>query len=308
MRWFVVFLLIANMALYFWVQQQSSPPSGSDSIVPPDIGRLRLLGETVEPVSPALVPEEVGPVSVDEPPAVSIEPDAQPRPPIQAAVDMPPLPEVASPGASAIVPEPQAAGDTQAEAAATEDAVAAVVSNSDQVQSVSTRQTADAPPDSDTDEPPVVTEPLLSCARVGPFEPADADALAANLPAQLTLLADTTEETVEVDAYYVLIPALADRAAGLAKLAELEAAGVSDTWLFRAGPYRNAISLGLFRRQSSAERHAEAVAKKGFETRVQERGTTRERRWLVLRQPGNDAIAGAIPLPDGVSVNPQPCP
>ncbi len=51
MRWFVLFLLLANVALFFWLQQQSSvPPSASPS---PDIGTLRLRTE-LHPAAPAV--------------------------------------------------------------------------------------------------------------------------------------------------------------------------------------------------------------------------------------------------------------
>lgn len=51
MRWFVLFLLLANVALFFWLQQQSRmPPSASPS---PDIGTLRLRTEQ-DPAVPAV--------------------------------------------------------------------------------------------------------------------------------------------------------------------------------------------------------------------------------------------------------------
>ena len=152
-------------------------------------------------------------------------------------------------------------------------------------------------------EPP---EPTV-CARVGPFEPADADALLQKLPGNFELLSDNSEEQTVDDSYYVLIPALPDRATGLSKLKELKAAGFEDTWLFRRGAYENAISLGLFRRERSAKRHASKVADKGFDVEVRARTTTKERRWLQLKHAGDD-MQGAVPLPDGVTLTPQACP
>ena len=48
MRWFIVFLLIANILLFFWVQQESLRPSPQSEMPPPEIGRLRLLNESPE--------------------------------------------------------------------------------------------------------------------------------------------------------------------------------------------------------------------------------------------------------------------
>lgn len=45
MRWFVALLLVANVILFFWVQQQSRPTPGTVSLPPPDVGRLRLMSE-----------------------------------------------------------------------------------------------------------------------------------------------------------------------------------------------------------------------------------------------------------------------
>lgn len=45
MRWFIVFLLVANVVLFFWVQQQLRPPPGMGELPPPEVGRLRLMSE-----------------------------------------------------------------------------------------------------------------------------------------------------------------------------------------------------------------------------------------------------------------------
>ena len=156
----------------------------------------------------------------------------------------------------------------------------------------------------------VETSPALPtvCARVGPFEPADADTLLQKLPSRIELLSDTSEETMINDGYYVLIPALPDRAAGLNKLQELEAAGFKDTWLFPRGQNRNAISLGLFRRKGGAERQASRVAAKGFEVEVRARTVTAERRWLQLRQVGGEDMRSTLSLPDGITLTLDGCP
>ena len=52
MRWFVVFLLIANIVLFFWVQQDALNGLRQAEIPPPDIGRLRLLNEPEQRAEP----------------------------------------------------------------------------------------------------------------------------------------------------------------------------------------------------------------------------------------------------------------
>ena len=160
-------------------------------------------------------------------------------------------------------------------------------------------------------EPVERVEPALVsdyCGRVGPLRPADADKLLAGLPEGVELLSDTSAEQRKVDAYYVLILPLENRAAGRKKVRELNAAGLKDTWLFQGGEYRNGISLGVFSQQQGAQRHAALVEKKGFSAVVREKTSTAKRRWLELRKQGEGDLRGALSLPDGVGFAPQTCP
>jgi hypothetical protein len=208
---------------------------------------------------------------------------------------------------------PQATGEDVAQSAspAAEPDVVVAPPSVKQAEAESTTQ-GEAPVPKPVDPPPAVVEtppaPPSVCVRVGPFEPADADALLQNLPNRVELLSDTSEEQTINTGYYVLIPALPDRTAGLGKLEELEAAGFQDTWLFPRGPNRNAISLGLFRRKGGAERQASQVAAKGFEVEVRERTTTAERRWLQLKQVGGEDLQTTLSLPDGITLAPEGCP
>jgi hypothetical protein len=149
---------------------------------------------------------------------------------------------------------------------------------------------------------------LVVCARVGPLEAQGAESLVANLPTHITLQSDVAEEYTDVTGYYVLIPPLASRAEGIRKLRELREAGVDDIWLFRSGEFNNAISLGLFSREQTARRHATNVAKKGFAAEIRNRTSIRERRWLELAYTDGVDLAAAVPLPEGATVMPMPCP
>ena len=71
MRWFVVFLLLANLALYLWVAYGESPRPALD-VPPPDIGRLPLLHE----VEAAVKGEPVAPGDT----AIPVPPDEVPIP------------------------------------------------------------------------------------------------------------------------------------------------------------------------------------------------------------------------------------
>jgi len=68
--------------------------------------------------------------------------------------------------------------------------------------------------------------------------------------------------------FWVLIQGLENSKVARAKVEELKAAGLMDIWLFRKGPHKNAISLGLFGSETNANQRAMQVRNLGFETQV----------------------------------------
>lgn len=337
MRWFVVFLVVANLVLFFWVKQQSLPSPGASALAPPDIGRLRLIselqGQSDEPMRDSSVPStgaaREGAAAEKMPPEVVTnigEMEVAPVPATAGSIanrELSDIQETAIPtlqaGSTPAPPEQQNAVDPGADSAADaiegssdtsvkqgpmlpEGAVAGLPSEESSVsdEKVDTAAAADA-----TLRPEI---PAPSCARVGPFTAHEADTLIAYLPEHLTLYSDIVEEYTKADSYYVMIAALPSREEGNRKIQELADAGVKDTWLFRSGEYRNAISLGLFTREASAKRHAENIEKKGFPNQVIPRGAREEGRWLYLRNRDGGDIGLSLPLPDGASAERLACP
>jgi hypothetical protein len=362
-RWFVVFLLVANVILFFWAQQQSAPEPGSGALPPPDIGRLRLISEVDEAAAaaedaPRSVPAEAPALS--EAPAVAAQPMVREPPGAPPRSAGAPVDEALTPDGGEDKAQPSAADATVAAQteAPTAHAGAAPPSPADQstpaaqarpagdaasmqarsdepaVADIAPRQApAEAPIDETAPDPqdqaPSVAEPAepqqhavaddealntampertAACARLGPFDPEAADALLESLPANLRLLSDVSEEQERVIGHYVMIPPLPTRAAGNQKLKELADAGFEDTWLFRDGANRNAISLGLFSREEGARRHAESLAQKGFATEIKTAITRTERRWLLLQDISGADPAASLPLPDPINVEPWACP
>jgi len=371
-RWFIVFLIVANVILFFWVQQQSRPLPGLATLPSPDIGRLRLLSEVDEEKARDDAGAESSTVG-EEPPTAEAEPVALAEAPAaETGLDIPLEPPVAE---VTVTPEPvqelsQGPGDDDAESAAgtamlpeageppAEQPVQTdmvIPEVAEQPASESAAPPAGGPPEetaeplaedaqeeaaqlvaqaqapaadtavpelqappppaeqeeaesvSDAVPPAAEAEPAV-CVRVGPFESDQADSLIAGLPASVSLLSDTNEDASIVDRYYVLVPALPSRAEGRKKLKELTDAGVTDTWLFPSGEFRNAISLGFFSREAGANRHAANIAKKGFTTEVKGRTYIRKRRWLLLkRADGSDPASGLV-LPAAAASVRQDCP
>ena len=348
MRWFIVLLLVSNVILFFWVEQESLRSSRHSSIPPPDVGRLRLLQEGVDNSEAEVpAPPEIGDVQRDAPKAEvqtpqhvdtvaeSVPTDTSRAIPDAAVVDASSAQDVPAAAPEQVDEEPafSVISDALTRLAegftSTGDAVVSGAGDEPPAVDEETTETITedaqvAPGEVSEEQPPgsplvevepveqvEPAEPALAseyCGRVGPLRSADADKLLTSLPDGIELLSDTLAEQRKVDAYYVLILPLENRAAGRKKVRELNAAGLKDTWLFQRGEYRNGISLGVFSQQQGAQRHAALVAKKGFSAVVREKTSTAERRWLELRKQGDGDLRDALSLPNGVAFAPQTCP
>lgn len=368
MRWFVVFLLLANLVLYLWVAYGESPRPVHD-LPPPDIGRLRLLHEAEPPAlaeplavgNPATgaspgaawsAAGEMGPGGGDgfEPvdagaqippagPAVAVESAAETA---VAAVPVPepgpaPSPAPAAPGFAQQIP-PQAVVEVPAGELAVGQPDSGPAPR-EQPVAVPEPVVVDAPLPEPKDAPEAAVEPMPvdavppaggsvdaatpaepaapavgeaaaeSCIRIGPLTAEEAQAVRSNVGVAARVVGEERREIAVVDGYYVLIPPLASRQQGNSKLEELSAAGVKDTWLFRSGELRNAISLGYFKREASAQRHAETIRGLGFDAEVREKPVQAERLWLLFAAPATpDSRVVTDPVPEGASIEPGDCP
>lgn len=366
MRWFIALLIVANLALFFWLQHDELPDDTISALPPPDVGRLEVLSgsgaeqsaiapsipastanreavvpEVAEVSEEAAVPEAAGMPEVPEQGEVPGAPEvaeisdvteraevvlsAAPEPEEAPAVGSAPVPvpdeSPAAPAPPAVIEAAPLAPTASTDAAVLPPSQPAPTTDHDSVDGpapvASAEQGADRDPGGEPStpervigletQPPAEATPAV-CAQVGPLTPEQADELIAALPVFIMLLSDIAEETRLVDAYYVMIPALDSRGEGLRMLEALEQAGITDTWLFPGGVYRNAISLGFFSRKSGALRWQGEVAERGFDAEIVERSKTLERRRLLLKNVDGADIALSLPLPDGVIAEPQPCP
>ena len=289
MRGLVVILVIANVALFVWVRHENLSSVAQTEIPPPDIGTLHLRNDDDESVGdpPLSTPASSTAADEDLGPGVAMQPPASEHTPT-------PTP----PSATAPMPTPM-------DAVAEDPAAGAKPGVNHERSQPHLAPTSSMDP-SETDE--TVLAAAAACAEVGPLAPNDADRLVSNLPEGVRVVSQTTRQDRVPTAYYVLVPPLADRDAGIEKLRELRDAGFADSWLFRGGEYRNAISLGLFSNRSGAEKHADNVRNKGFDADVRDKLSPVERRWLVLRLEGGDVMRAELPLPEGAKRSSQPCP
>jgi len=332
-------LLVVNLVLLFW-QVMVHKPEASVSVAEPDVGELRLLSELqLAAVAPPPAPGALETISPGEPPgaaeqasvaqvapgAIPIEP-AQTEPesgsqtgsetgPEPVAVagsllgseadstqDDPEVPAAVSPGEA-----PEAVVDAKVPAATGQDVTQTPAQVIEESEPVEQSVAAVGQPRPDRELEPAT--PARQCWRLGPFDnAAEAVRLAQALPPGVNRLS-VEEATVSVPrGYYVLIPPLASRAQALRLERELKEAGIEDSWVFIAGPLRNAVSLGLFNREINAQRRLRRVQSKGFEPELRVRYRDAEKTVLLVEGAADDAVREALQALDAENIEAVGCP
>lgn len=122
------------------------------------------------------------------------------------------------------------------------------------------------------------------CYSLGPFQKRDDAEVVLGLLRPRAAAADIRREVEQQQiGYWVLIPPMQSESEAIGKFEALKAAGITDLWRFTRGSLANAISLGLFARQSMAQAHSEDVNRKGFVTEVRPRLAEKSTYWIDAR-------------------------
>lgn len=121
-----------------------------------------------------------------------------------------------------------------------------------------------AAPDASSSVPEVVPPAAEKCFEWGDFSGADLERVSKSLQ-KLSLGGKLHRREVEhIIGYWVYIAPLKDKAATAQKLAQLKARGVTDYFVVQdAGEWLNAISLGVFKSQESAQGFLQGLRSKG---------------------------------------------
>lgn len=91
--------------------------------------------------------------------------------------------------------------------------------------------------------------------------------------------------------HWVIFPPLPSPQSATAKLNELAATGVQDAFVVKDGPWRNAISLGLYANDEAARRRVREVEDKGvLGTRVELQPRQGTNFYFVIRSEDPDAL------------------
>lgn len=135
--------------------------------------------------------------------------------------------------------------------------------------------------------------PPAACIEWGAFGAPDV-ARADGALAALALPADALQRRVsDIDGYWVHMPVMKTKAEVDRKLGELKALGVTDFFVVQdAGPWRNAVSLGLFKSEDAATAELERLRQRGVRSAL----ITRREKLLkqvsyFVREPSAATIA-----------------
>ena len=158
-------------------------------------------------------------------------------------------------------------------------------------------QSGKNPPGGGNVSPAAVAAPAVlspaACVEWGAFGAPDV-ARADGALAALALPADALQRRVsDIDGYWVHMPVMKTKAEVDRKLGELKALGVTDFFVVQdVGPWRNAVSLGLFKSEDAANAELERLRQRGVRSAM----ITRREKLLkqvsyFVREPSAATIA-----------------
>ncbi|HHI92971.1 MAG TPA: hypothetical protein ENK04_05565 [Gammaproteobacteria bacterium] len=113
--------------------------------------------------------------------------------------------------------------------------------------------------------------------------------------------------------HWVYLPASKSYQAARRKVKELQKKGLKDLYIMGKGSHENAISLGLFTRESAANSRFRQVKKLGLKAVLETQYRVNQQIWLDLAVPGNrtSAVASIVTMADslkGVELGQRRCP
>lgn len=132
-----------------------------------------------------------------------------------------------------------------------------------------------------------------ACLEWSPFSSSEA-VRAETALALLALPPDMLQrQTADVDGYWVHMPPLKTRAEVDRKVAELKSLGVEEFFVVQdAGPWRNAISLGLFKNEEAANTELERLRQRGVRSAsIVRRDKLLKQVTFYLREPDPATVA-----------------
>jgi hypothetical protein len=108
-------------------------------------------------------------------------------------------------------------------------------------------------------------EPPQGCLALDDLTPKQSQEISSFLAKKFSSLKISEEDSQSPTGWWVIVPPLSSRTAAEKVAAEIKARGEENFFIVNdAGSYRNAISMGFFRSESSARQHQSQLAAKGI--------------------------------------------
>lgn len=133
------------------------------------------------------------------------------------------------------------------------------------------------------------------CYSLGPFSNKDAlKKVQMHLSEKARSVSVRVINQKEVQAYWVYLPSYGNYQEAQSVAGELKGKGYTDFFIVAGNAYANAISLGLFKEQSGAERRLMRVRKLGFPAKIDTQYKEIPLYWLDYSQVRGQAISPAL--------------
>ena len=160
----------------------------------------------------------------------------------------------------------------------------------------------------------VAGEATGQCRTLGPIPSEErATVIAGQLEEHGIQVSRRSEPGEPVPRYLVVIPAAENQTKAKQMVDKLARAGIKDVWLFYRGDMANAISLGLYSKQASAETRQRQAVEKGFAPEIVTSHKETTVHWLDLASDSDIAIEPGLweqllEASPGLSLTPRDCP
>jgi len=138
----------------------------------------------------------------------------------------------------------------------------------------------------------------LVCKRIGSFDKED-DAIAAEewfIDKKLKTERKVGQEKVWLG-HWVYLPKYPTRDAAVKVAEALREKGVKDLFIEIVTPYKNSISLGLFKQRGGAEKRSKQIQELGYQTRIGAKESDRQVFWVDVEVETNREIPIDLLIP-----------
>ena len=280
MRLLIILLVMANLFALARIVLVQGPPL---AVVHPFHPERVAIVSGPGPTPPAAA----SPDTASKPAAITPASPQAPSP--SASQPTPPLPVQSAPSTSRPAASTSTSKPPEAPATSDDHAPSNAVAMA-AVASAAVQTTAPAlPASADTGSRPAAA---VVCINLGPVP--EQDTADAQTRLNALLLGD---RLISVDAasahgpYWVYLPPLASKQAADDRVTQLQKDGIKDVSVIRNGPWKNALSLGVFAKEEAAVHRADSLKKQGLPVQIEAHGA--ERSFILKKlsvKEQNDAI------------------